>query len=406
MKSYSLSHLADSTLRVQLSAAAASERTSTAALLAHIAEFDAPRLYAPSGSSTMKEYCVTELHLSEDAASKRVYAARTARRFPIIFEALADGRLHLSAIITLGSHLGEGTTAAAAQDLLAAAFHKTRSEIELMLAHRFPQPPVPALVQPIPASAMPMLSPAAPAPLTMSSPQHAPGHVTAAGPRPEVKPLAPQSCKMQLTMDQDMFDDLQRLYELLGLGNRAEDVREVVRRSFKALIQKTEKRKYASTDRPRAPRQHESSSPRHIPAEVRRAVVRRDGGQCTFRSESGRRCAARKFLEFDHIEPVARGGTSTVANLRLRCSAHNQYEAERTYGAEFMNAKREQAAAAKEQTELLVSCLRRLGYNAADSKRAAEFASGDGGLTLEERVKKALTWFRPRILSVSQAAPG
>ena len=33
---------------------------------------------------------------------------------------------------------------------------------------------------------------------------------------------------------------------------------------------------------------------------------------------------------------VARGGSAAVSNLRLRCRAHNQYGAERTFGAEFM----------------------------------------------------------------------
>ena len=38
----------------------------------------------------------------------------------------------------------------------------------------------------------------------------------------------------------------------------------------------------------------------------------RDGGQCTFVSAAGHRCEARTRLEFDHVEPVARGGRATV----------------------------------------------------------------------------------------------
>ncbi|HWV88895.1 MAG TPA: HNH endonuclease signature motif containing protein, partial [Burkholderiales bacterium] len=54
----------------------------------------------------------------------------------------------------------------------------------------------------------------------------------------------------------------------------------------------------------------------------------------------GHRCASRDYLEYDHVVPVARGGTATVENLRLRCRAHNQLEAERVYGREFMKHKR------------------------------------------------------------------
>ena len=60
-------------------------------------------------------------------------------------------------------------------------------------------------------------------------------------------------------------------------------------------------------------------------------------------SESGRRCRERAGLEFDHIEPVARGGEATAENLRLRCAPHNQYEAERAFGADFMERKRAEA---------------------------------------------------------------
>jgi hypothetical protein len=50
------------------------------------------------------------------------------------------------------------------------------------------------------------------------------------------------------------------------------------------------------------------------------------------------------MLEFDHVEPVARGGTASVEGMRLRCRAHNQYEAERALGTRLMSRKRAEAA--------------------------------------------------------------
>ena len=61
-----------------------------------------------------------------------------------------------------------------------------------------------------------------------------------------------------------------------------------------------------------------SKNPRYIPPHVRREVWKRDGGQCTFVSESGHRCSARRFLEFDHVHPFARGGKASVEGIRLR----------------------------------------------------------------------------------------
>ena len=82
-----------------------------------------------------------------------------------------------------------------------------------------------------------------------------------------------------------------------------------------------------------------TSRSRYVAAAAAREVYLRDGGCCTFRSEDGRRCGARRFLELDHITPWAVGGESTVENLRLRCRAHNEHAARRYFGAELVRAR-------------------------------------------------------------------
>jgi hypothetical protein len=144
-----------------------------------------------------------------------------------------------------------------------------------------------------------------------------------------------------------------------------------------------------------------------IPAQVRRVVVARDGGRCTFVGSNGHRCGSERFLEFDHIVPVARGGRSTVSNIRLRCRPHNQYEAESAFGIEFMKNKRQQARAeaakraeraramaiAREKAEEVVPWLRALGIRAEHAREAAERCEGIPDASLEARVKLALSCF-------------
>ena len=67
-------------LRAGLKTHAAGERTHTAEHLADIAEVDERRLYVPAGYSSMHAYCVGELHLTEDAAYKRIQVARAGRK--------------------------------------------------------------------------------------------------------------------------------------------------------------------------------------------------------------------------------------------------------------------------------------------------------------------------------------
>ncbi|HZZ85962.1 MAG TPA: HNH endonuclease [Anaeromyxobacteraceae bacterium] len=84
---------------------------------------------------------------------------------------------------------------------------------------------------------------------------------------------------------------------------------------------------------------HQRSKPRSrpaIPAAVRREVWARDGGRCTWCGEGGRRCESRWQLELDHVVPVALGGPTTAANLRLACRAHNGFHAEQVFGREHM----------------------------------------------------------------------
>ncbi|HEY6195014.1 MAG TPA: hypothetical protein VI504_08235 [Candidatus Eisenbacteria bacterium] len=119
------------------------------------------------------------------------------------------------------------------------------------------------------------------------------------------------------------------------------DLATVLKNAALAYVQLLERQEFAKCRRPRP--QRGTAKGRHIPAEVKRKVRERDDGQCTFVSENGKRCEARKRLEFDHIEAVARGGVATLSNIRLRCRAHNQYTAECTFGAGFMQGKREGA---------------------------------------------------------------
>ncbi|HEY3215804.1 MAG TPA: HNH endonuclease, partial [Candidatus Eisenbacteria bacterium] len=148
MSRYALSHLADRTLLRDLTVLVAQDRTTTAELLAHIAEVDARKLYLPAAYPSMHAYCLGELHFCEQAAFKRILAARTARRFPAILDAVAEGRLHLTGVVLLAPHLTEGT----ADDLLAAATHKSKAEIERLLAASFPRADVLDRVEATPAS--------------------------------------------------------------------------------------------------------------------------------------------------------------------------------------------------------------------------------------------------------------
>lgn len=153
-------------------------------------------------------------------------------------------------------------------------------------------------------------------------------------------PTAQPYFVLKVALGETTHAKLERAQVLLAHSVRAGEVAEVLDRALDALLSKLETRRGAVAPAwQRAPRLERTDS-RGIPASIRREVWARDGGRCTFTSPSGHKCAAERGLEFDHALPVAKGGESTAENLRLRCRAHNQFEAERQFGREFMESKR------------------------------------------------------------------
>ena len=439
MNSYSLTHLADGTLLRNLATQVARDRATTAALLAHLAEVDERQLYRAAAYESMFQYCVHELRMSEETTFRRIRVARTARQFPAIFSLLADGRLNLTAVLLLTPHLSPQT----ADELLAAAAQKTKPEIELLLAERFPRPDVPTLVQTIaapnasnalaarpvvPSSASSLLAPMEPLalePVVPSSELNLPVGVEPLSPRARLAPLSPGRYALQVTVDQETHEQLRYVQTLLGHALPSGDIAQVLKRALNSLARELERQKFAKAARSRPSRG--PGNGRYIPAEIRRKVWERDGGQCTFVSEGGKRCEARARLEYDHVNPLARGGETSVDGSRLMCRAHNQLAAECTYGAGCMSEKRKgrrrQAAAARlakkakadaktqaraEAEALaraeaeaaserdLVPWLRTLGFSLQEARHGAELCAHMPDTPLEERMKVALRGLAPR----------
>ncbi len=370
----SLFGASDHALLRDLRALVRKDRATNVELIRLIAEVERRKLYRPAHTS-MYRYCVHELRMSEPVAYKRVMAGRVARRFPQVLDAVADGRLHLSALMLLQPHL----TPANADELLALAEHQTKRFVRELLAERFPQPDVPTRVrrvfvapvmpQAVAASPAGLPQPAADAALAVHEalalstgrldpdpvpaapsaqpsagsmlPQAgtpAPNPVLPTAPPARTEPLSPGRYLLEVTLAGETLAKLRYAQDLLSHALPGGEVAAVLDRALDALIAQLEKQRFAATDAPRPSRG--SDDPHYVPAELKRAVYERDEGRCTHRGPNGERCTETRFLHIDHIEPVARGGKSTLENLRLLCSEHNQQAADEVFGRAFMDAKR------------------------------------------------------------------
>ena len=382
--------LPDQELLARIDILAGKERQTSVELVAHLAALELrPSLYAAQGYGSLFAYCVQALRLSEDAACNRIDAARVCRQFPGVLDRLASGSISLSALRLLKPLL----TTENHESVLDEAAHKTRKEVQVLIAALAPQPDVIASVRKLPgervnggggdsdgASAAsdptlefsaptscgslpttPVVS-AMPSPMTKVMPSPAQPPLTGRKDRPVVEPSAPGRYRVQFTMGAEAHDDFRSVQALLRREIPNGDAGLIFQRAIRLLREKVEKEKMgaarrvqravirpgtdnhdrrarksmgADGQRPdpgRMPAERGRCRSRHIPGAVKRAVWYRDRGQCAFVSEGGRRCSERTFLQLHHIEPYALDGPATTGNISLRCPRHNQYEAEIVFG--------------------------------------------------------------------------
>jgi 5-methylcytosine-specific restriction endonuclease McrA len=298
----------------------------------------------------MFAYCTERLHLSEAEAYLRIAAARASREHPVLLTMLADGRLHLTAMAKLAPHLTLENRAA----LLDRAVHRSKREIEELVAELVPRPDAPALMRKLPSARRPTLQLRPDGVAVVDAECGVAGlQAVRSEPRPDrvvtppelrpdavatVEPLSPARYRVQFTASAQLHDKLERLRALMRSKVPDGDLAAIIEEAVTEKLERLEARRFAKIkDSPSARRdslsaRDTSPSTRHVPAAVRRAVYARDGGRCRYEDGHGRRCTAREGLELHHRRPFGFGGDHSVHNIALACRAHNRYLAEVDYG--------------------------------------------------------------------------
>ena len=218
----SLRRLTDGELLSHVATLRGDERVATAKLVAALAELDRRQLYLGQGCSSLFTYCTQVLHLSEPAAYNRIEVARLAIRLPIVLERLEDGSVTLTALRLLAPVLTEENC----ETLLDAATHKSKREVEVLVATLRPKPDVVTLVRKLPggpghdnsassrSNELPCLGlteASAASVLPSLRPQRRAGALPMA-PQPEttVAPLSAERYKIQFTASRQLHEKLRR----------------------------------------------------------------------------------------------------------------------------------------------------------------------------------------------------
>lgn len=220
--------LSDDQLLAETRRLVSHEREATAALLRALVELDARRLYLREGCASLFTDCTEVLHLAEGAAYNRIEAARAARRYPVLLDALTEGSLTLTSIRLLAPHFTDESH----RGLIAAARHKSKRELELLIATLRPKPPAPTVIRKLPTRESvregdpkpdgPRPSPqptsrglvpervAPPAPTVAAPASAARTTVPAPSPAASIGPLSADRYRLQVTISRETHDKLRR----------------------------------------------------------------------------------------------------------------------------------------------------------------------------------------------------
>ncbi|HSC89354.1 MAG TPA: HNH endonuclease signature motif containing protein [Polyangiaceae bacterium] len=298
----SLASVSDEELVAGLCALEAKQRSTMAAIIEHLVEMERRRLHLRLGYSSLYEYCLKALGLSEDEAYRRMTCARLAARQPEIVARLARGELSLTTVTMLKPHW----SAKSAAELLEMAAGVSKRQLEKRLAARFPERSRPDAIE-----------------------------------RGRTRPTGAERWRVEAEVGESTRDLLERALDLMMHTNPERALEPVLEKALGLLVAKLEKEKRAKAERPRptttppaptsAPARPARSKARPaIPRATVRATYQRDQERCSFIAPDGWRCEQRHFLEIDHRTPWSRTHDHSPENLRVLCRAHNQLLAARS----------------------------------------------------------------------------
>ena len=332
------------------------EHAALADFLIALAEFDRERRWLELGYTSCFYFLHRELGLSKGAAFYRKTAAELVQRYPEIVEPLRQGRLCLTSVVALAKVI----TPENRGEVLPRFFHASKQDALAIVAELKPDAAAPRREV---VTAVPTHATAAPTPLASAARMVAAGVTSSESvhpanlptlvvcspavpappaPNPDrVEPLTADLRRIHITVSKRFLEKLAGARDALSHSLPDGNTEAVLEAALDLLLEKNDRKK-GLVKKPRTTPAQPTARPRHIPAEVKRAVWIRDGGKCQWPIASGGVCGSTRLLELDHVVPVARGGPSTIDNLRVTCRCHNALAARQVFGEVWMERFRSQ----------------------------------------------------------------
>ncbi|MES2768242.1 MAG: HNH endonuclease signature motif containing protein [Bdellovibrionota bacterium] len=333
-------NLSDADLEISLKQSVADETHHKIIVLHKLAELERRRLYSKDHPSLF-EYCVRVLKYSASSAQRRIDTMRALKLIPEIEQKIISGELNLTSISQAQSFFRNEAKSGKSYNLV------EKKEVLEKLENKSTRECIKELITISPQSV----------------------------PQERRRELTIDKTELKVVLNKDLISKLDKIKALMSHKNPNMTDQELIEAMAEIVIKKIDpiekikriemrktkieslpvpvlkkttaqkathqqskniletkpagSRLDASSLKNRQPRK--GVSPRYILSAIKQAVYKRDKGQCTHKN-----CNSNKFLEYDHIIPLAMGGETAIQNLRLLCRTHNQRAAIEKFGFQKM----------------------------------------------------------------------
>lgn len=334
------------TLVARLAELLAREHVALADFLVTLADFDRERRWEEYGYANLYDFLVRELGMSKGTAFYRKVAVALVQGYPEVLEPLRDGRLCITAVHALSKVITPENRAEVLPRFLNVSKQEAKAiSAEIAPAVEVPRREVVTTVRAAPALDMGHVpnrlvnrtgtEPATPpvvAPLDLA-PALRPS-------RPTLEPLTADEHRLHLTVSPEFLNMLDSCKKALSHAMPGADAADVLAEGMRLILARDAKRK-GLVERPRARKAGQPClDSRNAPAEIERAVWKRDQGKCQWPVEGGGICGSEIRPELDHIRGFRPGEPVTADDFRILCRPHNLAHARQVYGDDYMEGFR------------------------------------------------------------------
>ncbi len=325
------------------------EENCSANLVVHLVKILKKRVHLELGFSSLLEYCTIRLQMSQIQSRFRCYLANLCTRFPQAIGFLAKGKLSITVLGKLATHLNSKNCTKLLKDCVGMSRLQVQEYVSKLRSQTAAKAPA--------NDEAPLFS-ARP----VSAPESTRKNESFLGPIEDVatefKPAASQAVMRFLANSPELLTKLERLAEVDNKRSLKESLLDLLdkavsdsldRRDPKKKLERREARQKAKASKkvvtPSASKTEDKAKvpcnkrTRYIPSKVRETVFSQANYQCEFVGASGQRCSQRTGLQLDHIQPFSRNGSNQTNNLRCLCGPHNLHEAKKQLGEEFIESK-------------------------------------------------------------------